>query len=193
MATITIGAWNKWYAKTTKPLRMGNVITYREAIAFLDQPGFTIEDWGGGTGFARQLVRNGAYKVIDGSQNSIVEGLIVDDLTTRRCSVDCIMIRHVLEHNENWQAILRNALTSFTKRMVLITFTPFAPGTETILSHKGKVPAWNERQLPLLVIEELIKASGSAWDVRQFGKPQPRLTEHVFRIAKDNSLHSNAS
>ena len=193
MVAITVGAWNNWYAKATKPLKMGHMETYREAIAFLDQPGFTIEDWGGGTGFARQLVRNGVYKVIDGSQNSIVEGLIVDDLTTRRCTVDCIMIRHVLEHNENWQAILCNALASFTKRMALITFTPFAPGAETILSNKSRTPAWSERQLPLLVIEELIKASGSEWDVRQFGNPRPRLTEHVFRIAKDNSLRPNAS
>ena len=193
MVAITVGAWDKWYAKVQKPLKMGHMITYREAIAFLDQPGFSIEDWGGGTGFARQMVQHASYKVVDGSQNLIAESLIVDDLTSRRCQVDCIMIRHVLEHNENWQTILSNALASFTKRMALVTFTPFAPGVETILSHKGRTAAWSERQLPLLVIEQLLRASGVEWDMRLFGNPQPRLTEHVFRIAKDNSLHSNAS
>jgi len=34
-------------------------------------------------------------------------------------------MRSVLEHNYNWERLLANALNSFTKRMVLETFTPF--------------------------------------------------------------------
>ncbi len=41
-------------------------------------------------------------------------------------------MRHVLEHNARWRRILMNAITSFTKRMVLVIFTPFDATTRVI-------------------------------------------------------------
>ena len=41
-------------------------------------------------------------------------------------------MRHVLEHNVNWRQILADAVRSFTKRMVLVIFTPIADTTRVI-------------------------------------------------------------
>lgn len=37
-------------------------------------------------------------------------------------------MRHVLEHNYGWQNVLSNAVDSFTKKMVLVLFTPWSSG-----------------------------------------------------------------
>jgi hypothetical protein len=48
-------------------------------------------------------------------------------------------MRHVLEHNPfDWRLILDNAVASFTKRMVLVLFTPTAD--LTILLKDGDPP-----------------------------------------------------
>ena len=52
-------------------------------------------------------------------------------------------MRHVLEHNYEWEKILRNACQSFTERFVLILFTPFVVHTDVFERgfHKGmRVP-----------------------------------------------------
>lgn len=105
--------------------------SYRRGMAFLDQPGETIEDWGCGTGFARRFVREASYRGIDGSA---AEGgdLIKADLQEYRSSADNIFIRHVLEHNWGWRAILANALASFQKRLVLIVFTPLGDSEQRL-------------------------------------------------------------
>ena len=41
-------------------------------------------------------------------------------------------MRHVLEHNYEWVALLDNAVASFTRRMTLILFTPMAERTGPI-------------------------------------------------------------
>ena len=65
-------------------------------------------------------------------------GYQIDD-TSR---VEGIVMRHVLEHNVQWRRILANAVASFSKRMVLIIFTPFAATTRVIATatHVTAVP-----------------------------------------------------
>jgi hypothetical protein len=46
-------------------------------------------------------------------------------------------MRHVLEHNVQWQPILDNALSSFTNRMVLVVFTPAVESTRIIDTSVG--------------------------------------------------------
>jgi hypothetical protein len=41
-------------------------------------------------------------------------------------------MRHVLEHNAEWRDVLTNALGSFTRRMVLVIFTPLVDETRCI-------------------------------------------------------------
>src|SRR5262249_32282122 len=116
-----VGRWDRWHKTREQPHPMGLLKTYEKAIAFLDaDDDWTIEDWGGGTGYARRYIERADYVLVDGSQSKFVEK--VEDLTTYRTVVDCILLRHVLEHNAKWEAILDNALESFTKRMVIVCF-----------------------------------------------------------------------
>lgn len=41
-------------------------------------------------------------------------------------------MRHVLEHNPDWDIILDNALASFRKRFALVLFTPFSEETHPL-------------------------------------------------------------
>ena len=55
-------------------------------------------------------------------------------------------MRHVLEHNINWTKILRNAVDSFTKKMVLITFLNFTK--ETVIQN------YDENGIPNITLGE---------------------------------------
>lgn len=112
----------------------GDEISYLKAAQFLNNCG-RIEDWGCGTAWARRYFKN--YFGIDGTPGFADH---VEDLRLYRSKTDCIHLRHVLEHNLNWQIILENALESFTKRLVLTIFTPLAPQTHLLGTTKEGVP-----------------------------------------------------
>ena len=111
--------------------RYGNTITYQLAENFLK--GLDIEDWGCGTGAFKRL-HIGGYLGIDGSKTPFVDKIA--DLRSYKSSVDGIIMRHVLEHNHDWEKVLENALSSFKKRFCLILFTPFADKTKVIAQNK---------------------------------------------------------
>jgi hypothetical protein len=129
------GAWN--YDNLPK-FHYGDDTTYRKGIAFLDGHG-TIEDWGCGFMHARTFVTSSRYVGVDGSSRQADK---IVDLSEYTSAADCIFMRHVLEHNVGWRRILANAVASFTKRMVLIIFTPFAATTRVIATatHVTSVP-----------------------------------------------------
>jgi hypothetical protein len=54
------------------------------------------------------------------------------DLRSYGGTSDCILIRHVLEHNTDWRTILERGVRSFARRMVLVLFTPFSEQTQII-------------------------------------------------------------
>lgn len=118
----TAGAWK--YASLDQ-FNYGDDTTYKKGIAFLDGHG-TIEDWGCGFAHARTFVTESQYIGLDGSSKHADE---IVDLTEYASTVDCIFMRHVLEHNADWRRILANAVASFRSRMVLVIFTPFAEMT----------------------------------------------------------------
>jgi hypothetical protein len=70
------------------------------------------------------------YRGLDGTASLFGDAVV--DLATYRSTVPGVFMRHVLEHNYAWAQILDNALASFTKRMVLILFTPEQAVTEEI-------------------------------------------------------------
>jgi glycosyltransferase involved in cell wall biosynthesis len=117
----------RWPYRPDDRYPYGADLTYEKGMAFLDQPGAVIEDWGCGTTYARRFVTKGTYVGIDGSPVESTD--TVTDLRQYTSTADCIFMRHVLEHNTEWRTVLQNALDSFRKRMVLIIFTPF--GEET--------------------------------------------------------------
>jgi hypothetical protein len=103
----------------------GAIDTYRVAANWLDGYG-TVFDWGCGGEFARQFFTKSKYAGLDGSfagKNNI-------DLAEVNLDCDSILMRHILENNpDGWGRILRNAVSSFRRRMVLVTFTSFADMT----------------------------------------------------------------
>jgi hypothetical protein len=131
MTDTNVGKWTEHYRVANFVMPMGDSPAYRMGAVALKQAGCeTVEDWGCGYGWFEVVMVDVDPMVkitaVDGSQTPRAN--IVDDLVTRRTSVDGIFMRSVLEHNYNWEKLLANALGSFTKRMVLETFTPFQRG-----------------------------------------------------------------
>ena len=92
-------------------------------------------------------------------------------------------MRHVLEHNADWNRILSNAVASFKKRMALIVFTPFADTTRVIATSKTvtafPVPDISFKKEDLTQCFEHLKYSEESLETdTQYG------TEHVFYIEK---------
>src|SRR5262249_18621560 len=117
----------KWDYRGLAQFPYDDETTYKKAMAFLDGHGI-IEDWGCGTAYAKRFVTKSIYIGIDGSKSSFTDRIV--DLREYTSDADCILIRHVLEHNYDWKMILTNAVKSFKRRMVLIIFTPLTNHTQ---------------------------------------------------------------
>jgi len=151
--------WDRWYARRATPVAMGSMATYKRAAEWLDRPGCLLEDWGGGTGYARRLVQWAAYRVIDGSPSEWTDE--VAELAAYRSEADCILLRHVLEHNDEWRAILDNAAASFRWRMAVVLYTEPAEVSHDARPPRGRIPTWRFRLgdltegLPLVRLEKV--------------------------------------
>ena len=122
---------DRWdYSGEAVPFAYDEETSYRLGMAFLDGRGDTVEDWGAGTGFARRFALQSRYVGIDGSASD--PAMVKADLQDYRSEADCIFIRHVLEHNWGWRAILANAVASFRKRLVVIVFTPLGESEQRL-------------------------------------------------------------
>jgi FkbM family methyltransferase len=124
--------WNFIYDSTDQVISYGDEVTYSKGAAFLSDCA-QIEDRGCGFGYFSKFVPAEIYIGIDGSNSKVAT--IKADLAEYKSSVEGIFMRHILEHNHDWEKVLDCAITSFTKKMVLVIFTPFAEETKEI--------AWN--------------------------------------------------
>jgi hypothetical protein len=178
-AVSPLGKWEALFQANRDPFPFGDTLTYEKAAAFLD--GLTsVEDWGAGQGwFRRYLKPMVRYKSIDGSRSAQLDQLA--DLATYTSQVEGIMLRHVLEHNDGWAAILSNALCSFTKRLVIILFTPFAERTVRMAyNHTIGVPDI------AFAKEDLVRAfDGLPWQLEENVKTKTQYgVEQVFYLEK---------
>lgn len=124
-------AWqHRSYGDGQSPIFSGT--TYEPGLAWLLETCETVEDWGCGMAWGRRYVPAGRYKGIDGSPAAGEFADVICDLRDWRSTPDGIFIRHVLEHNLDWDVILANAMGSFRKRLVLVTFTPFSDRTHPL-------------------------------------------------------------
>lgn len=124
-----VGKWDNWYANLDTAQPYGDTETYQLGYEFLKDCSL-IEDWGCGKGWFKQFCKEGQYRGIDGSWSKFADEVV--DLETYQSTVPAIYMRHVLEHNYNWNIILDNASQSFQERMVLVLFTPLAIQTKEI-------------------------------------------------------------
>jgi hypothetical protein len=113
----------------------GDTVTYRMAAAFLADV-IEVEDWGCGAGGFKRFCR-ARYVGLDGSKTPFADRIV--DLCTHTSRVEGIFMRHVLEHNYSWKEILDNAVSSFTKKLCLVLFTPFGPETREIAHNRARV------------------------------------------------------
>lgn len=167
----------KWHYEGQPQFAWGDEQTYQKGIAFLDGHG-AIEDWGCGTAYARRFVSRSRYIGIDGSPSGWADRVV--DLRTYTSNTDCIFMRHVLEHNFDWQPILRNAIQSFRRRMVLVIFTPFADETRQIATAWDDIPDLSFRKTDLTAFLTGCRYTEESLPTRTlYGQ------EHVFYLQKD--------
>lgn len=122
-----VDKWSSWYSGLTEPAPYGDVTSYHAADRFLHDC-VTVEDWGTGRGWFKTLRPDSVG--VDGSWSKFCDVHV--DLTDYTTSVDGILLRHVLEHNYEWQAILRNAIVSAQHKLYVILFTPVVDETHAI-------------------------------------------------------------
>jgi hypothetical protein len=132
-----VGKWNDWYRNvdpnTPGSFRYGDTVTYRMAAAFfVGVP--EVEDWGCGTAGLKRFYQ-GKYVGVDGSQTPFANK--ISDLCTYESSTDGVFIRHVLEHNYEWEKILAAAVRSFRQKLCLVLFTPFTETTHEIAHNRA--------------------------------------------------------
>jgi hypothetical protein len=108
--------------------------SYQKGMDWLE-PCSMVEDWGCGPAYAKNF-RTGSYRGIDGTDGFCD---VVADLTHYTSFTPGLFMRHVLEHNEEWEKVLTNALKSFTERMALIFFLPWGKETR-VLKYQGEIP-----------------------------------------------------
>jgi len=111
--------------------------TAKKGAAFLSDVDI-IEDWGcGWGGFKTFLLPHQTYVGVDGSVTPAADKIV--DLEEYSSEVEGIYLRHVLEHNQGWKNVLANAAKSFTKKLVIVLFTPLQEETQIIQEYKN----WN--------------------------------------------------
>lgn len=124
--------WKNWYQGVDVPQPYGDDTTYMVASDFLDD--IFVEDWGSGKGYFQYIYGPDMSISVDGTDTPFTDK--VADLREYVSKVPGIHMRHVIEHNYDWERILQNANHSFVDKMVLTLFTPMSRETKEI--------AWNE-------------------------------------------------
>lgn len=173
-----VGKWH--HDKATSPFGT-DLRSYQLAMAWFAGHG-RIEDWGCGTARAKDFTEN-EYVGVDGS---VGYADVIADLETYKSEVPCVLLRHVLEHNYGWRAILRNALESFTRRMVVVLFTPLVPETK-IINVNDKTEWWDDGIPDIaFALDELLAYFGDTYVKRDtLNGPDAYGVEHVFYLEKD--------
>lgn len=187
--TSRVGLWNRVYRQGGLRRMYSDDRTARMGAQFLNAADIhEVEDWGcGWGGFKDHLAPHQKYIGIDGSKTPYA-GRIVD-LEEYTSHVDGIFLRHVLDHNLGWELILKNAISSFVRRMVLVLFTPL--GEETRILHE--YPEWGGTMKTMVDIsfrkQDITRHfDGLLWSSDENIKtPTQYGLEHVFYLEKKNA------
>lgn len=172
-----VGRWSRLYRDVDQPKPYDDDSSYHLAAEFLRDCSL-VEDWGCGLGWMRTVLGAERYRGVDGTATPFADE--VADLVTYRSDVSGLFLRHVLEHNYRWAAILDNAVASFSDRMVLITFTPFAEETHEIAFNPGPgVPDLSFRQ------EDITERfDGCTWELQEIESKTQYGVEALFYLTK---------
>jgi hypothetical protein len=156
-----IDRWAAWYNKDSSLAEYGDKATYEIGASFLK--GLAIEDWGCGRGWFKTL-HDGSYLGIDGTASEHAD--IVADLRLYRSKTPGLWLRHVLEHNREWNLVLENAVASASDRIAIVVFTPDGDGEQIGYTEELDVP---DIAVPHKVIADAVKAAG--FELEQYTMP----------------------
>lgn len=102
--------------------RYGQDLSYELAADWLKGCA-EVADWGcGGGRFKTFLPASVRYIGIDGTPQQAAS--VIADLAVCSRPSDGILLRHVVDNTPAWRSVLRNAMASFTRRLVVVTYTP---------------------------------------------------------------------
>jgi hypothetical protein len=152
-----VNKWNSWFKDlpdAPSAYRFEDSLTYVIGANFLRQCK-TVEDWGSGAGgFKRYLPLSIG---VDGSDTPYAEKKFVDlEKYTSNC--EGIFMRHVLEHNYQWENILTNAVNSATDRLCIVLFTPLTEYTIELAHNLGHGVDVPDLSLSLYRFQEIINS-----------------------------------
>lgn len=122
---------DRWDYAGLGQVQYGDESSYQAAANWLDWPGWTVEDWGCGCAYAKRFFHHAKYIGIDGSQNDYADICRVE-LDCRFSEPNGLLMRHVLDHNENWRAVLNRAANCCQNRMVLVFFIAWGQTTKIL-------------------------------------------------------------
>jgi hypothetical protein len=106
----------------------------------------------------------------------------VADLTRYTSHAEGLLLRHVLEHNENWRAVLGNALRSFTRRLVIVLFTPFVEKTSRV----GYTEAVGVPDIAFARDDLTAYFTGLNWSLEEGLRTRTQYgVEHIFYISSE--------
>jgi len=92
-------------------------------------------------------------------------------------------MRHVLEHNYDWESVLAGAVSSFRKKFCLILFTPFMATTREIAHNKKHGVDVPDIAFEKADIERFFK--GLKWRLQDNIKTRTGYrVEHVYYVEK---------
>lgn len=121
-----LGAWDGHYDNLTEPLAYGR--TSYATIAEFVRDCEDVQDWGCGGGALKVFLgEHQRYIGVDGSRTPYAD--VHADLTRYRSDACAVVLRHVLEHNDDWRDVLDNALASALRKLIIVLFTPTADET----------------------------------------------------------------
>lgn len=123
-----LGVWDKCYT-----LPLDGITIQMIAVALKKFGVSSVEDWGCGYTVLRSLLVASGVKYFGVDGSDVQNCHITADLRTRVSdrSPQVVILRHVLEHNTDWQTILSNALKSTQTYVIAVLFTPWLPGKTT--------------------------------------------------------------
>jgi len=170
------GKWD--YSAAAAPAAYGAPDTYRLAAAWLDGCGSVVEDWGCGTAYARQFFTQSRYVGVDGSTSKFAD-TVADLLTYISPGADGILLRHVLEHNPQWEALLARALGAARRRVAVVLYIPPEQDTREV-ARWGDIPCYALGRPALVAL-----LAPHQWrEVRIKCATPPFNVEHIFYIEK---------
>lgn len=169
--------WDSIYRNLTEERLWGDETTYRLAAEYFADVD-VVEDWGCGSGGFRHFCKT-RYIGIDGSNTPFADKIV--DLCNYTSSADGILLRHVLEHNVEWEKILQNAVNSFRKKLCIILFTPFGRKTRTTIYD----PASDTVSISFCKDDIIKHLSGCRWSLKE-GIPTEGYykAEHIFFVSR---------